>query len=129
MSPNPLSVAAPPIADAPRGIEPDALFAVGERYFALEADSGHFGADNLFALFVTANEKRMRDMVKAVESIARNGRSARFALRAGQTSPASCARRLRKRGRSGSRGAGSDMRICESMLNDVDQKPNNRSSG
>ena len=38
--PNPLSIAVPPIADAPRWIEPDALFAIGERFFALEADMG-----------------------------------------------------------------------------------------
>jgi hypothetical protein len=97
-------VAVPPIADAPRWIEPDALFAIGERVFALEADMGaesieaiikpkirayrqivatgtiddHFGVDNLAVLFVTTNEKRMRNMMKAVESIARNGRSAMF---------------------------------------------------
>jgi hypothetical protein len=102
--PNPLSIAVPPIADAPRWIEPDALFAIGERYFALEADMGtesieavikpkirayrqivatgtiddHFGIDNLAVLFVTTNEKRMHNMMKAVESIARNGRSTMF---------------------------------------------------
>ena len=38
--PNPLCVAVPPIADAPKWIEPDALFAIGDRYFALEADMG-----------------------------------------------------------------------------------------
>ena len=90
--------------DAPRWIEPDALFAIGERFFALEADMGtesieavikpkirayrqivatgtiddHFGIDNLAVLFVTTNEKRMRNMMKAVESIARNGRSTMF---------------------------------------------------
>jgi hypothetical protein len=73
-------------------------FAIGERYFALEADmgtesieaiikpkisgyrqivatgtiDGHFGVDNLAVLFVTTNEKHMRNMMKAVESIARN---------------------------------------------------------
>jgi hypothetical protein len=31
-------------------------------------------------LFVTTNEKRMRNMMKAVESIARNGRSTMFAF-------------------------------------------------
>ena len=104
--PNPLNVAVPPIADAPRWIEPDALFAIGDHYFALEADMGtesieavikpkirayrqivatgtiddHFGIDNLAVLFVTTNEKRMRNMMKAVESIARNGRSTMFAF-------------------------------------------------
>ncbi len=101
---NPLNVAVPPIANAPRWIEPDALFAIGERYFALEADMGtesieavikpkvrayrqivatgtiddHFSIDNLTVLFVTTNEKRMRNMMKAVEAIARNGRSTMF---------------------------------------------------
>ena len=104
--PNPLNVAVPPIADAPRWIEPDALFAIGKSYFALEADTGtesieavikpkirayrqifasgaiheHLGIDDLSfrVLFVTTNEKRMGNMMKAVESIARNGRSTMF---------------------------------------------------
>jgi hypothetical protein len=102
--PNPLSVPVPPIADAPRWIEPDALFAIDNRFFALEVDMGsesieaiikpkirayreivasrtidrHFGVDNLRVLFVTTNEKRMRNMMRAVESIARNGRSTMF---------------------------------------------------
>ena len=88
----PLSVAAPPIADAPRWIEPDALFAIGERRFALEADigaesieavmkpkirayreivrsgtiDGDFGVDNLFVLFVTTNERRAVDRLHAM---------------------------------------------------------------
>ena len=104
--PNPLNVAVPPIADTLRWIEPDALFAIGNRYYALEADTGtesieavikpkiksyrqivatgtiddHFGIDNLTVLFVTTNEKRMRNMMKAVESIARSGRSTMFAF-------------------------------------------------
>jgi hypothetical protein len=79
-------------------------FAIGKRYFALEADVGtesieavikpkvrayrqivatgtiddHFGIDNLAVLFVTTNEKRTRNIMKAVESIARNGRSTMF---------------------------------------------------
>ena len=102
--PNPLSVPVPIIPDTPRWIEPDALFAIGERYFALEADMGtesieaiikpkirayreivaaraiddHFGIDNLYVLFVTTSEKRMHNMMKAVESITRNGRSKMF---------------------------------------------------
>ena len=86
---------------APKWIEPDALFALGDRYFAIEADTGsesiesvikpkirayrqivamgmiddHFGIDNLRVLFVTTSEKRMRNMMAAVASIARNGRS------------------------------------------------------
>jgi hypothetical protein len=101
---NPLSVPVPPIADAPRWIEPDALFAIDDRCFALEADMGsesieaiikpkirayreivasrtidrHFGIDNLRVLFVTTGERRMRNMMKAVASIARNGRSTMF---------------------------------------------------
>ena len=102
--PNPLRVLVPPIPDAPKWIEPDALFAIDDRYFAIEADTGsesieavikpkirayreivasgmiddHFGIDNLRVLFVTTNEKRMRNMMTAVASIARNGRSTMF---------------------------------------------------
>jgi hypothetical protein len=104
--PNPLNIAVPPIADAPQWIEPDALFAINDRFFALEADMGtesieavikpkirayrelvasgaiheHFGDGNLGlrVLFVTTNKKRMRNMMKAVESIARDGRSTMF---------------------------------------------------
>ena len=73
-------------------------------YFAIEADTGsesieavikpkirayreivasgmiddHFGIDNLRVLFVTTNEKRMRNMMAAVASIARDGRSTMF---------------------------------------------------
>ena len=38
----------------------------------------HFGIDNLRVLFVTTNEKRMRNMMAALASIARNGRSTMF---------------------------------------------------
>jgi len=104
--PNPLNVAVPSIADAPQWIEPDALFAINDRFFALEADMGtesieavikpkikayreivasaaidrHFGVHGLSlrVLFVTTNEKRMRNMMRAVESIAKNGRSTMF---------------------------------------------------
>jgi hypothetical protein len=38
----------------------------------------HFGIDNLALVFVTTNEKRMRNMMKAVDSIARYGRSTMF---------------------------------------------------
>jgi hypothetical protein len=40
----------------------------------------HFGIDNLAVLFVTTSEKRTRNMMKVVASIARNGRSAMFGL-------------------------------------------------
>jgi hypothetical protein len=68
--PNPLCISLPPILKAPRWIEPDALFAIND----------HFGEKNLGlgVLFVTMNEKRMRKMMKAVASIARNERSTMF---------------------------------------------------
>ena len=102
--PKPLRVAVPPIPGAPKWIEPDALFAIGDRHFAIEADTGsesiegvikpkilayreivasgmiddHFGIDNLCVLFVTTTAKRMRNMIAALASIARNGRSTMF---------------------------------------------------
>jgi len=102
--PKPLRVLVPTIPDAPKWIEPDALFAIGNRYFAIEADTGsesieavikpkirayreivasgtidsHFGIDNLRVLFVTTNEKRVRNMMAALASIAHNGRSTMF---------------------------------------------------
>jgi len=102
--PKPLRVPVPPIADAPRWIEPDVLIGIDNRYFAIEADTGsesiegvikpkilayreivaagiideHFGIDNLRVLFVTTNAKRMHNMIAAVASIARDGRSTMF---------------------------------------------------
>ena len=102
--PKPLRVAVPPIHGAPKWIEPDALIGIDDRYFAIEADTGsesiegvikpkilayreivasgiiddHFGIDNLRVLFVTTNAKRMRNMIAAVASIAREGRSTMF---------------------------------------------------
>ena len=38
----------------------------------------HFGIDNLRVLFVTTNEKRMRNMIAALASIAQGGRSSMF---------------------------------------------------
>jgi hypothetical protein len=38
--PKPLRVAVPTIPGAPRWIEPDALFGIDDRYFAIEADTG-----------------------------------------------------------------------------------------
>ena len=106
--PNPLRFAVPAIPDAPKWIEPDALFALDDRFFAIEADTGsesieaiikpkvrayreifasgaiheHLGIDDLGfrILFVTTNEKRMRNIMDAVASIARNGRSTMFAF-------------------------------------------------
>ena len=100
----PLRIAVPPIPDTPRWIEPDALIGVDDRYFAIEADIGsesiegvikpkirayreivasgmiddHFGIDNLRVLFVTTNAKRMSNMIAAVASIARDGKSTMF---------------------------------------------------
>jgi hypothetical protein len=94
----------PPIPDSPKWIEPDALFAIDDRMYAIEADMGtesietlikgkirayreivasraiddQFAIDNLKILFVTTNEKRMRNMMAAVASIAREGRSTMF---------------------------------------------------
>ncbi len=102
--PKPLRVLVPPIPDAPKWIEPDALFGIDNRFFAIEADTGsesiesvikpkirayreivasgviddHFGIDNLRVLFVTTNEKRMRNMMAALAAIARGGRSTMF---------------------------------------------------
>ena len=101
---NPLRIPVPPIFGAPLWIEPDALFAIGERAYALETDRGsesveaiikgkirayreivasyviddHWGIDNLSVLFVTLSEKRLRNMIRAVASIANNGRSKMF---------------------------------------------------
>ena len=102
--PKPIRVVVPPIPGAPKWIEPDALIGIDDRYFAIEADTGsesiegvikpkirayreivasgmiddHYGVDNLRVLFVTTNEKRMRNMIAAVASIARDGRSRMF---------------------------------------------------
>ena len=88
----------------PKWIEPDAFIGIDDRYFAIEADTGsesiegvikpkvrayreivasgmiddQLGIDNLRVLFVTTNEKRMRNMIAAVASIAREGRSTMF---------------------------------------------------
>lgn len=89
-------------------VEPDALFAVGGRTYALEADKGtesikavivpkilayreivaggviddHLNIDNLTVLFATTSEMRMRNIMDELASIARNGRSTMFAFRA-----------------------------------------------
>jgi hypothetical protein len=85
-------------------VEPDALFAIGGRVFALEADKGtesikgvivqkilayreivaagiidqHLGIDNLRVLFATTSAKRMRNVMDELAKIARNGRSTMF---------------------------------------------------
>jgi len=45
---------------------------------ASRAIDDQFGIDNLKVLFVTTNEKRLRNMMAAVASIAREGRSTMF---------------------------------------------------
>ena len=115
----------PPIAGAPKWIEPDALFAINDRFFALEADMGtesieavikpkirayreivasgviddHFGIDNLRVLFVTTNEKRMRNIMKRPSvDCAGTGVAPCSASLAGPTSASSRARRPRTGG-------------------------------
>lgn len=89
-------------------IEPDALFAIGERNFALETDKGtesiaavivpkilayreivsnhiiddHLRIDNLTVLFATTNAARMKNIMKELQRIARNGRTPMFGFRA-----------------------------------------------
>jgi hypothetical protein len=85
-------------------IEPDAVFAIGGHFFALEADKGtesvktvivhkilayreavatgviddYLGVDNLKVLFATTSEKRQHHMMDALGDIARNGKSTMF---------------------------------------------------
>ena len=89
-------------------VEPDALFAIGDRIYALEADKGtesikavivqkilayreivaagiidrHLGIDNLTVLFATTSEMRMTNMMDELALIARNAKSRMFAFRA-----------------------------------------------
>jgi len=89
-------------------VEPDALFAIGDRYYALEADRGtesitavivpkilayreivanyiidaHLGIDNLTVLFATTSETRMKNVMRELSHIAVNGRSRMFGFRA-----------------------------------------------
>ncbi len=102
----PLRIPVPDTVGAPKWIEPDALFGLGNRYYALEADMGtetietiirgkilayreivasctiddHLGIDNLTVLFVTTREPRMRSMMEELRAIARDGRTPRFAF-------------------------------------------------
>ncbi|TXT42241.1 MAG: hypothetical protein FD139_3797 [Methylocystaceae bacterium] len=103
---NPLRIPGPETAGATKWIEPDALFALGSRYYAVEADMGtesidpiirakilayrevvasgiiddHLGIDNLTVLFVTTNETRMRNIMKELRTIAHNGKTPMFAF-------------------------------------------------
>ena len=89
-------------------VEPDALFAIGNRIYALEADKGtesikavivqkilayreivaagiidqHLGIDSLTVLFATTSEIRMTNMMDELALIARNAKSTMFAFRA-----------------------------------------------
>ena len=92
-------------------IEPDALFAIGNRVYALEADKGtesikavivqkilayreivaakviddYLGVDNLTVLFATSSRKRMEHVMKELAGIAHNSRSRMFGFRAEDT--------------------------------------------
>jgi hypothetical protein len=103
---HPLRIPVPEIAGAPKWIEPDALFGLGERYYTIEADKStetietiirgkflayreiiasctiddHLGIDNLTVLFVTTAEARMRSMMEELRTIARDGKTPRFAF-------------------------------------------------
>lgn len=89
-------------------IEPDALFAIGERFYALETDKGtesicavivpkilayreivaaciideRIGIGNLTVLFATPSLARLRNIMAELQKIAREGRSAMFAFHA-----------------------------------------------
>ena len=85
-------------------VEPDALFSIDDRVFALEADKGtesitavivpkilayreivaagiiddYLGIDNMRVLFATTSRKRMRYVMDELAKIARNGKSTMF---------------------------------------------------
>ena len=89
-------------------IEPDALFGIGDRNYALETDKGTesiravivpkilayreivasgiidewLGIDNLTVLFATPSDVRKRNIMRELETIARHGRSAMFGFHA-----------------------------------------------
>jgi hypothetical protein len=101
---NPLRIPIPKITGVAKTVEPDGLFAINGRYYALEFDTGsesikgiiipkilayreivasgviddHFGIDNLTALFVTTNPTRQKHIMDAVAEIAKNRKSAMF---------------------------------------------------
>lgn len=103
---HPLRLPVPETHGAPKWIEPDALFGIGSRFYAIEADMGtesisqiirgkilayreivasciideHLGVDNLTVLFVTTSEQRMRAIMEELRTIARNGRTPMFAF-------------------------------------------------
>jgi hypothetical protein len=89
-------------------VEPDALFSIGDRNYALEADKGtesikavivpkilayreivaagviddYLGIDNLCVLFATTNETRTKNIMNELSRIAKDGRSTMFGFRA-----------------------------------------------
>ncbi len=101
---SPLRIPVPKITGLAKTVEPDGLFGIHGRYYALEFDTGtesiksvivpkylayreivaagiideHLGIDNLTALFITTNEQRMRNMMDALAGIVKNKKSAMF---------------------------------------------------
>jgi len=89
-------------------VEPDGMFSIAGRWYALEADKGtesissvvipkilayreivadhvvddHLGIDNLRVLFATTSTRRMKNVMRELQRIAANNRSAMFAFRA-----------------------------------------------
>lgn len=89
-------------------VEPDAVFAIGDHCFALEADKGtesiaavivpkilayreivadhiiddHLGVEKLTVLFATTSSARMKNVMSELRRVARDGRSIMFAFRA-----------------------------------------------
>jgi hypothetical protein len=89
-------------------VEPDALFSISGRNYALEADKGtesikavivpkilayreivsaglideYLGIDNLRVLFATTSEARMRNIMQELALIAKHGKSTLFCFRA-----------------------------------------------
>ena len=92
-------------------IEPDAFFAIGTRNYVLETDKGtesitavivpkilayreivahriidkHFGIENLTVLFATTSAVRMKNIMRELQKIAKQGRSVMFGFRADDT--------------------------------------------
>jgi len=88
-------------------VEPDGVFSIASRWYALEADKGtesitsvivpkilayreivadhivddHLGIDNLRVLFATTSTRRMKNVMRELQRIAANNRSAMFAFR------------------------------------------------
>ncbi len=131
-------------------IEPDALFSVHGRVFALEADKGtesikavivpkilayreivaagiiddYLGVDNLRVLFATTSRKRMRNVMDELAKIARNGKSTMFGFRADDAFgrfPESAP--YRRDACSALRGRGSAIPISSSPIRGASKRP------